>query len=158
MALTGIYNSNDREIVLTVPQAQLFNQTIQYFKTNGVGGDSVFEDTYVLQKQVAEYIKENVGESSPVNSAVVLQIYNDVLGISPATPPPPSGGGDVSLPSDDTDAYTPNDDVFTVGGGTSSGGDSYTSTGGGTSSGGNTNTSTEGGTSGGRNRFRRNRN
>lgn len=94
MALTGIYNSSDREIVLSTSQAQVFNQTIQYFKTNGVGGDNVFEDTYVLQKRVAEYIKENVGENAPVNSTVVTQIYDGVLGLTPqqpATSPPVSG-------------------------------------------------------------------
>ena len=92
MALTGIYNSSEREIVLTPFQAQVFNQTIQYFKTTGVGGDSVFEDTYVLQKRVAEYIKQNVTTSGGSTSSFVNQIYNGVLGITPVAPPPPSGG------------------------------------------------------------------
>jgi len=93
MALTGIYNSSDREIVLSTSQAEVFNQTIQYFRINGVGGDNVFEDTYVLQKRVAEYIKENVGENAPVNSTLVTQIYDGVLGLAPqqpATSPPPT--------------------------------------------------------------------
>ena len=83
MALTGIYNSSDREIVLNSAQANIFNQTIQYFKTNGVGGDNVFEDTYVLQKRVAEYIKENMGGVLTMNTqSAILQVYNGVLGIS----------------------------------------------------------------------------
>ena len=86
MALTGIFNSSDREIVLTPFQAQIFNQTIQYFKTTGVGGDNVFEDTYVLQKRVAEYIKENVTTSGGSASSFVTQIYNGVLGITPVEP------------------------------------------------------------------------
>jgi hypothetical protein len=92
MALTGIYNSSDREIVLNSAQANIFNQTIQYFKTNGVGGDNVFEDTYVLQKRVAEYIKENMGGVLTMNTqSAILQVYNGVLGISPVgghQPPP----------------------------------------------------------------------
>ena len=108
MALTGIYNSNDREIVLTPFQAQVFNQTIQYFKTNGVGGDNVFEDTYVLQKRVAEYIKENVTTAGGSTSSFVNQIYNGVLGITPVAPPPPP-------PSEGNDSYTPSSGVFSVG-------------------------------------------
>lgn len=88
MALTGIYNSNDREIVLTPFQAGVFNQTIQYFKTNGVGGDNVFEDTYVLQKKVAEYIKQNITTSGGNSTTIALQVYNGVLGITPPPPPP----------------------------------------------------------------------
>src|SRR6056300_1616230 len=90
MALTGIYNSSDRELVLTPFQAEVFNQTIQYFKTNGVGGDNVFEDTYVLQKRVAEYIKENVEPTENVDippNSFVTQIYNGVLGITSVAPP-----------------------------------------------------------------------
>ena len=108
MALTGIYNSNDREIVLTPFQAQVFNQTIEYFKTTGVGGDNVFEDTYVLQKRVAEYIKGNVTTAGGSASSFVNQIYNGVLGITPVAPPPPPSGGN--------DSFTPSSGVFSVGG------------------------------------------
>ena len=97
MAITGIYN-NDREMVLSRSQAQAFNQTIQYFRTNGVGGDSVFEDTYVLQKQVAEYIKENVGENELIGPIIVNEIYSGVLGL---TPPPT---GDESPDNNDMEA------------------------------------------------------
>lgn len=118
MALTGIYNSSDREIVLTPFQAQVFNQTIEYFKTNGVGGDNVFEDTYVLQKRVAEYIKGNVTTSGGSASSFVNQIYNGVLGITPVAPPPPPP----PPPSGGTDSYTPSDgDSLSVGGSTSEG-------------------------------------
>ena len=83
MALTGIYNSSDREIVLNSAQANIFNQTIQYFKTNGVSRGNVFEDTYVLQKRVAEYIKENMSGVLTMNTqSAILQVYNGVLGIS----------------------------------------------------------------------------
>lgn len=118
MALTGIYNSNDREIVLTPFQAQIFNQTIQYFKTNGVGGDNVFEDTYVLQKRVAEYIKQNVTTSGGSASSFVNQVYNGVLGITPVAPPPPppppppNNGGDFT---DDTSDDISGDVVIDVG-------------------------------------------
>ena len=142
MALTGIYNSSDREIVLNSAQANIFNQTIQYFKTNGVGGDNVFEDTYVLQKRVAEYIKENMGGVLTMNTqSAILQVYNGVLGISPATPPPPppppppSGGNDSNTPSDG--------DSLSVGGSTS-GGPTFSTSGAGSEAGEFVNTSTTG--------------
>jgi hypothetical protein len=103
MALTGIFNNNDREIVLTPFQANVFNQTIQFFKTNGVGGDAVFEDTYVLQKQIAQYIKQNITATGGTVSQFVTQVYNGVLGITPTppaptTPPPPSTPPPFALP------------------------------------------------------------
>lgn len=120
MALTGIYNGSDREIVLTPFQAQVFNQTIQYFKTNGVGGDNVFEDTYVLQKRVAEYIKGNVTTGGGSPNSFVNQIYNGVLGITPVAPPPPPPPQPTQpappQPSGETDSYTPSSGVFSVGG------------------------------------------
>jgi len=111
MALTGIYNSNDREIVLTPFQAQIFEQTIQYFKTNGVGGDNVFEDTYVLQKRVAEYIKENVTTSGGSARSFVTQIYNGVLGITPVAPILPAP----PQPSASNLTYAPSSGIASVG-------------------------------------------
>jgi hypothetical protein len=152
MALTGIYNSSDREIVLNSAQANIFNQTIQYFKTNGVGGDNVFEDTYVLQKRVAEYIKENMGGVLTMNTqSAILQVYNGVLGISPATPPPPpppppppSGGNGSNTTSDDV--FTRDDRASDEGTTASTSGGTTTSTSGGTtaSTSGGTTTSTSG--------------
>lgn len=114
MALTGIYNSNDREIVLTPFQAQIFNDVIQYFRTNGVGGDNVFEDTYVLQKTVAEYIKANVGASGGNSSSFILQVYNGVLGITPqvASSPAPA-----PLPATAAPAPTPASGPISIGSG-----------------------------------------
>jgi hypothetical protein len=89
MALAGIYN-NDREIVLTQFQAQVFNQTVQYFRTNGVGGDNIFEDTYVLQKRIAEYIKQNIPQGGNAPSTFINQVYNGVLGITTTAPAPPA--------------------------------------------------------------------
>ena len=113
MALTGIYNSSEKEIVLTPFQAQIFNQTIQYFKTNGVGGDNVFEDTYVLQKRVAEYIKQNVTTSGGSTSSFVNQIYNGVLGITPVAPPPPQPDFVQKMESNLT--YNPSSGIDSVG-------------------------------------------
>ncbi len=111
MALTGIYNSNDREIVLTPFQAQIFERTIQYFKTNGVGGDNIFEDTYVLQKRVAEYIKENVTRSRDAQDIGVNQIYNGVLGITPVAPIQPAP----PQPSASNLTYAPSSGIASVG-------------------------------------------
>ena len=126
MALLGIYNSSDREIVLTPFQAQIFNQTIQYFKNNGVGGDKVFEDTYVLQKRVVEYIKENVTTAGGPPASFVRLVYNGVLGITPVAPPPPppppSGGSPAGRGF--VSGGSPSGGGFVSGGGVVSGGGS----------------------------------
>lgn len=111
MALTGIFNTNNREMVLSRSQAQAFNQTIQYFRTNGVGGDNVFEDTYVLQKMVAEYIKENVGENELINPIIVNEIYGGVLGL---TPQPVGDTSPDDMEADEYSSPTPPSSISTA--------------------------------------------
>jgi len=65
--LSDVYKSkNNREIVLTNFQAQVFEAVIEKFKREGVGGDDIFEETYVLQKDIAEYITGNIAEGGPL--------------------------------------------------------------------------------------------
>jgi len=86
--LSDVYKTrNNREIVLTPYQARVFEATLEKFKKDGVGGDDIFEETYVLQKQIAEYITGNItqeGGSEVVANAT--QTYNFILGIETAAP------------------------------------------------------------------------
>lgn len=77
------------EVTLTPFQAQVFNLAIARFSTLGVSGNSVFSDTYVLQKAVIDYISNNTITSGNANT-IAQQVYNGVLGIIPPPPPAPA--------------------------------------------------------------------
>lgn len=92
--LSDVYKTrNNREIVLTPYQAQVFEATIEKFKRDGVGGDDIFEETYVLQKKIAEYITGNIAPSSgALVNPKATEVYNNILGIESAVsvaPPVP---------------------------------------------------------------------
>jgi hypothetical protein len=74
------------EVTLTPFQASIFNLVIARFNTLGVNGNSVFSDTYVLQKAVIDYISNNTITSGNQTTAAT-QVYNGVLNIVPPTPP-----------------------------------------------------------------------
>lgn len=81
-SLSDVYKAkNNREIVLNEFQAQVFENVIEQFKSQGVGGDDIFEDTYVLQKEIAQYITGNVTAGAGSTSGLALQTYNFILGI-----------------------------------------------------------------------------
>ena len=85
--LSDVYKSkNNREIVLTNFQAQVFEAVIEKFKREGVGGDDIFEETYVLQKDIAEYITGNIAEGGGAVGGLATQTYNFILGIEAAEP------------------------------------------------------------------------
>ena len=75
------------EVTLTPFQASIFNLVIARFNQLGVNGNSVFSDTYVLQKAVIDYISNNTITSGNQTTAAT-QVYNGVLNIVP--PPPPT--------------------------------------------------------------------
>ena len=56
---------------------------IEKFKRDGVGGDDVFEETYVLQKMIAEYITSNCPKSGGPGEipGKAVTTYNAILGI-----------------------------------------------------------------------------
>ena len=87
--LSDVYKTkNNREITLTPWQASVFEATIEKFKQDGVGGDDVFEETYVLQKAIAEYITGNLAKGGG-NGEVPIQgatVYNAILGIETVAP------------------------------------------------------------------------
>jgi hypothetical protein len=71
------------EITLTTYQAQIFKMVEDFFSSKGYLGEDLFEDTYVLQKRLAEYIVGNVSldRTSESDSYVATKVYNRVLGI-----------------------------------------------------------------------------
>jgi hypothetical protein len=81
-SLSDVYKAkNNREVVLNEFQAQVFENVIEQFKSQGVGGDDIFEDTYVLQKEIAQYITGNVTAGAGSTKGLALQTYNFILGI-----------------------------------------------------------------------------
>jgi hypothetical protein len=83
--LSDVYKTkNNREITLTPFQALVFDAVINKFKIDGVGGDDIFEETYVLQKMIAEYITSNKPKSGATGEvrAQAVQCYNAILGIT----------------------------------------------------------------------------
>lgn len=88
--LSDVYKTkNNREIVLDAFQANVFEATIEKFKADGVGGDDIFEETYVLQKEIAEYITGNIAAGSGGIGGLATQTYNYILGIETVAPTAP---------------------------------------------------------------------
>jgi len=72
------------EIELSEYQANVFTEVENLLKTNGYYGEPLFEDTYVIQKDVVEYVKNNIsitGDISTIQSEA-LNVYNTILGIN----------------------------------------------------------------------------
>jgi len=71
------------EIEFSSYQSDVFVAAENLIRENGYLGESLFEDTYVLQKMMAEYVINNVPLSGQTNSITgeALDVYNDVLGI-----------------------------------------------------------------------------
>ena len=71
------------EIEFSSYQSDVFVAAENLIRENGYLGESLFEDTYVLQKMMAEYVINNVPLSGQSNSITgeALDVYNDVLGI-----------------------------------------------------------------------------
>ena len=71
------------EIEFTSYQSDVFVAAENLIRENGYLGEALFEDTYVLQKKMAEYVINNVplsGQASSI-SGEALDVYNDVLEI-----------------------------------------------------------------------------
>lgn len=89
--LSDVYKTkNNREIVLDAFQANVFEATIEKFKAEGVGGDDIFEETYVLQKEIAEYITGNISSGGGAIGGLAVQTYNYILGIETITAAAPT--------------------------------------------------------------------
>jgi hypothetical protein len=82
------------EITLTTYQATIFNIVEGYFSSKGYLGEDLFEDTYVLQKKLVEYVVSNVSlnRGSESDSNIANRVYNAVLNISGKPGIQPAGG------------------------------------------------------------------
>ena len=70
-----------KEIILSQFQSEIFNAAEQLLKTQGYLGESLFEDSYVLNKKLAQYIVMSVPQNGQVAADWALKSYNAVLGI-----------------------------------------------------------------------------
>lgn len=72
-----------QEIELSEYQASVFVEAENILRNDGYLGEDLFEDTYVLQKAMVEYITMNIvdtGTSAEISSDA-RQVYNGVLDI-----------------------------------------------------------------------------
>jgi hypothetical protein len=78
------------EIQLSEYQASVFLEAENILRNDGYLGEDLFEDTYVLQKAMVEYLVMNVplnGSTADIQSTA-REVYNEVLDITPITPEP----------------------------------------------------------------------
>ena len=79
------------EIIFSEYQAEVFNEAEMLLRTQGYLGEQLFEDTYVLQKRVADWVIDNVPVAADGSTIAdeAMMTYNGVLGIAvdDATPP-----------------------------------------------------------------------
>lgn len=79
------------EIQLSEYQASVFLEAENILRNDGYLGEDLFEDTYVLQKAMVEYLVMNVplnGSTADIQSTA-REVYNEVLDITPITPDAP---------------------------------------------------------------------
>lgn len=72
-----------QEIELSEYQANVFVEAENILRNDGYLGEDLFEDTYVIQKAMVEYIAMNItdiGTTAEISSDA-RQVYNGVLGI-----------------------------------------------------------------------------
>tara|TARA_B110000858_G_C17765615_1_gene456900 strand:+ start:184 stop:714 length:531 start_codon:yes stop_codon:yes gene_type:complete len=79
----------NQEIVFTDYQADVFNEAEMLLKTQGYLGEPLFEDTYVLNKRLAEWIMANTNMSGTTVESSATNAYNGVLGIETDIPDAP---------------------------------------------------------------------
>lgn len=75
------------EIQLSEYQASVFLEAENILRNDGYLGEDLFEDTYVLQKAMVEYLVMNVplnGSTADIQSTA-REVYNEVLDITPIT-------------------------------------------------------------------------
>ena len=79
------------QIIFSDYQAEVFNEAENLLRTQGYLGEQLFEDTYVLQKRVAEWVISNVPVMGSGGSLMseATNTYNGVLGIPTDESPAP---------------------------------------------------------------------
>lgn len=79
------------EIIFSEYQAEVFNEAEMMLRTQGYLGEQLFEDTYVLQKRLADWVIDGVPVDGSTSSLMseATNAYNGVLGIATDDAPPP---------------------------------------------------------------------
>lgn len=79
------------EIIFSEYQAEVFNEAEMMLRTQGYLGEQLFEDTYVLQKRLADWVIDAVPVDGSTSSLMseATNAYNGVLGIATDEAPPP---------------------------------------------------------------------
>ena len=79
------------EIIFSDYQAEVFNEAENLLRTQGYLGEQLFEDTYVLQKRLADWIIDAVPVNGSASSLMseATNAYNGVLGIATDEAPAP---------------------------------------------------------------------
>lgn len=79
------------EIIFSDYQAEVFNEAENLLRTQGYLGEQLFEDTYVLQKRLADWVIDVVPVNGSTSSLMseATNAYNGVLGIATDEAPPP---------------------------------------------------------------------
>ena len=79
------------EIIFSEYQAEVFNEAEMLLRTQGYLGEQLFEDTYVLQKRLADWVIDAVPVNGSTTSVVseATNAYNGVLGIPTDEAPAP---------------------------------------------------------------------
>jgi hypothetical protein len=79
------------EIIFSDYQAEVFNEAENLLRTQGYLGEQLFEDTYVLQKRLADWVIDAVPVNGSTSSLMseATNAYNGVLGIATDEAPAP---------------------------------------------------------------------
>ena len=79
------------EIIFADYQAEVFNEAENLLRTQGYLGEQLFEDTYVLQKRLADWVIDAVPVNGSASSLMseATNAYNGVLGIATDEAPAP---------------------------------------------------------------------
>ena len=79
------------EIIFSDYQAEVFNEAENLLRTQGYLGEQLFEDTYVLQKRLADWVIDAVPVNGSTSSLMseATNAYNGVLGIPTDEAPAP---------------------------------------------------------------------
>jgi len=76
------------EVELSEYQTNVFVEAENLLANQGNLGEKLFEDTYVIQKEMVTYVKNSISESGSETTTGMdaMAVYNYILGIVDTTP------------------------------------------------------------------------
>ena len=79
---------NKMEVELSEYQTNVFVEAENLLANQGNLGEKLFEDTYVIQKEMVTYVKNSIPESGSETTIGMdaMAVYNYILGIVDTTP------------------------------------------------------------------------